>query len=139
MLKLLPWIDLPVVTQETKESRLTLREASPFLGRSHSVIADDCRFLEIRVYPNKGGFLTRQDMWELSVLAFWKKWTHQASANWRGDRSDIWKQFNNESQLLSFVASKGLTRSRFDERFDLYLDEIGKGPSQQFRSLAYAA
>lgn len=116
--------------------RLTLREASKFLGQSHRAVSRDCEFLEIDTYPNKGGCLTQEDLWELTVFVAWKQWKWSTHSNWRGDRRDYYSDWETSEQRYGFA----MPRREFDKVFDEFLRSIRKHPSQQIEgNLKYAA
>lgn len=133
MEQILSWWNRPQVSM-VQEPKLTLREAVGFIGQSHRAIADDCEYLGIKLYPNKGGCLNRENVWQLVVFAGWKIWKWEQNNNWRGDRSDYLNDWDTPDQRYGF----GPPRDVFDENFDQYLSLIGKEPTQ-FIGVSYAA
>ena len=132
--QILSWWDRPQVSV-IQESRLTLREAVGFIGQSHRAIADDCAYLRIKLYPNKGGCLKREDIWQLVVFAGWKIWKWEQNENWRGDRDDYLGDWDTPEQRYSFAPP----RHQFDEKFDQYLATIGKEPAYSLGECYVAA
>ena len=135
MINLLPRFER-INVSAPQQVRLTLREAAAFLGQSHRAVSRDCEFLLVQTYPNKGGCLSRKDLWELTVFVCWKRWKWHKCPGWRGDRSDYYLDWETDSQRYGYAMS----RHCFDDVFDEYLSEIGKKPLTAINGeLTYAA
>ncbi len=123
---MLPWLSVQKV--ESPSNLLTLREAGQLFGRSHSALAQDCKYLKIDVsrVNCSSGCIDRHDAWILYAFLCWKLWKSSCNPCWRGDRKDYAIDCPTDETKLGYVDLVGGSRDDLESRFEQALVEKRK-------------